>query len=75
MVRGTAPVSPGNRTGRIYQKQLREKQARDAASTGDRFKAGLDQGFSAGYDAGVQAVIRQLQAEGIIGPDEPGEAE
>ena len=60
-------------------------QAQQAAEKAKREAANIDieqdkrqefqRGFDAGYDRGVQAVIRQLQAEGIIEPDEPGEAE
>ncbi len=82
--RGSQPVSPANRTGKVFQQQLREKKARDEArgidisevrrqARTEGFDAGYDMGFAAGWDA----LAAYLADEGILVPDdaEPDDAE
>jgi ribosomal protein S11 len=80
--RGSAPVSPTNRTGAIYAAQLREKQSRDAAKNevidvakikAKAFEVGREEGYAKGLGDGWDACIRALVAEGILDPDEPGD--
>lgn len=76
--RGATPVSPMNRTGKLFQAQLREKQAKDAAKEIDinevrqqarlaGYREGFDQGFIAGWDA----LAQHLVDEGVLDADEP----
>jgi hypothetical protein len=62
-------VSPRNRTGQIYAQQHAEAEAKKAAANIDISEIYL-RGWDAGYDAGVAAVIKQLQDTGEIDADE-----
>jgi hypothetical protein len=74
-VRGAQRPAPGNSTGVKFYQQQRELASKKKTEEVDWYKVGWNAGFDFGYDAGVQAVIRQLQAEGVIDADEPSEDE
>jgi hypothetical protein len=74
--RGSTPVSPMNRTGKIFQRQQREAVAKKAATSIDinevkhqAWLEGFDQGFTAGWDA----LAQHLVDEGVLDADEPAD--
>lgn len=70
--------SPLDITGRRHAELLRQKAAKDAAKDLDINavrRAEFLRGWDQGYDAGVQAVIKQLQDDGVIDADEPEASE
>lgn len=65
--------NPRDLTGKAYHRLHAENDARKAAASLDINEvreAAWEAGFSTGYDAGVQAVIRQLQKAGVIDADD-----
>ena len=71
--RGHAPVSPMNRTGQIFQQQIREKQARDAAKDVDidqvkrqAYRDGYGKGFEEGFSNGWTALGELIIESGVI---------
>jgi hypothetical protein len=67
-----------NRTGKIFQQQLRDKQARDAVADLDiaavqraAHERGRSEGFEAGYVAGWDALAAHLVETGVLDSDEP----
>jgi hypothetical protein len=71
--RGAQRPAPGNVTGMTFYKQQREQAAKRKAEETDWYKVGWNAGFDFGYDAGVQAVLKQLQDDGVIDAVEPGD--
>lgn len=74
--RGHAPISPMNRTGQIYQEQLRAKQARDAAKDVDidqvkrqEYLRGHSDGVTYGFTEGWNALGELLIESGFITED------
>lgn len=74
--RGSAPVSPLNRTGQLFQQQLREKQTRDAAKDVDiaavkrqAFSDGRAEGVTYGFTEGWNALGHLLIEAGAITED------
>lgn len=74
--RGSTPVSPANRTGKLYQQQLREKQARDEAASASPeqtrrevytavFDATWPRAFEAGWKAAVEVLRDLYRSEGF----------
>ncbi|HET9081123.1 MAG TPA: hypothetical protein VFO01_11505 [Trebonia sp.] len=73
-------VSPRNITGRLYATQHAEKAAREAAAGLDvnevrrtEYLRGHADGYGRGLEAGWDACVRALVAEGVLDPDEPGD--
>lgn len=76
-IRGRTPVSPMNATGRRFAELQAEQDAKKRAEAAgpvdiDAVKrTEYMRGWDEGYNAGVQAVIRQLTDAGVIDADEP----
>jgi hypothetical protein len=77
--RGTQRVSPRNITGQIYKEQQAEQAAREAAEAeivdlAAVKRAEFLRGWEAGFDAGVEAILKQLRDLGLdLDADEPEE--
>ena len=74
--RGSTPVSPANRTGKLYQQQLRDKKARDEATSIDinevrrqAYAEGHAAGWEAGFQRGWDSLAEHLVETGVLDAD------